>query len=363
MGSRRSHPTILDVARAAGVSKSTVSNVVRGAAGISPDTRRRVLNAVELVGYRPNLVARHLVQRQTTTVGIVVGDLANPFYSELAKLVEQRLSAHRYTTMICNTDGSPENERTRVEALLEHRVAGIVMLQLSGDTDVVGELRSQQVPLVVVSCWEDGSNCVSIDDSAGAALAVGHLVELGHRRITYLSSSLVETRADADRLEGYERALAAAGLEATKATLRWERPAYLRSDPRILHELERVLASEDPPTAFFVSNDLVAVDLIEALEELGVRVPEDVSVVGFDDIALAGLARISLTTVAQPREHLAGLAVEILLERIEAHETLPFRQVRLAPRLIVRESAAAAVGTATALRAAPRTRSPRRTSA
>jgi LacI family transcriptional regulator len=341
MESRRSQPTILDVARAAGVSKSTVSNVVRGAAGISPDTRRRVLDAVARVGYRPNVIARNLVQRQTTTVGVVVGDLANPFYSELAKLVEQRLSAAGYTTMICNTDGKADSERARVEALLEHRVAGIVMLQLCGGSEVVPVLRAQNVPLVVVSCWEEDSSCVAIDDRAGAELAVRHLVELSHRRIAYLSSSLVETKADADRFEGYESALAAAGLgAATAPALRWERPAYLRSDPLILLEIERLLGSKAPPTAFFVSNDLVAVDLIEALEELSVRVPDDVSVVGFDDIALAGLARVSLTTVVQPRDRLAQLAVEILLERIATEETLPLRQVRLKPTLIVRKSTA-----------------------
>jgi LacI family transcriptional regulator len=122
--------------------------------------------------------------------------------------------------------------------------------------------------------------------------------------------------------------------------LRWEHPAYLRADRDLSAELERLLGSERPPTAFFVSNDLVAIDLIEALEQLGRRVPDDVSVVGFDDIALAGLARVSLTTVAQPRERLAELALEILLDRIETGEREPFRRVRLDPRLIVRGSTA-----------------------
>jgi LacI family transcriptional regulator, galactose operon repressor len=338
MGSR---PTILDVARAAGVSKSTVSNVIREAPGISPSTRRRVLDAVAQVGYRPNAIARNLVQRHTRTVGIVVGDLANPFYSELAKLVERRVSAAGYTTMICNTDGSDDNERRRVEALLEHRVAGIVMLQLTGESAIVPELRSQAVPLIVVSCWEEGSDCVAVDDMEGAMLAVRHLVELGHQRIAYLSSSLVESRADADRFEGYRSAMAAAGLEkAERTAVRWERPAYLRRDPHLLNEIARLVGSEAPPTAFFVSNDLVAVDLIEAVEQLGLRVPENVSVVGFDDIALAGLARVSLTTVSQPREELARVAVQILLERVRTGEALPFRHVRLRPKLVVRGSTA-----------------------
>src|SRR5207244_7768836 len=127
-------PTILDVARKAGVSKSTVSNVIRGAGKTSAATRARVLGAIADVGYRPNAIARNLVRRRTTTVGVLVGDLANPFYSELAKLVERRLSGAGYTTMICNTDGRPASERARVESLLEHRVAGILMLQLSGES-------------------------------------------------------------------------------------------------------------------------------------------------------------------------------------------------------------------------------------
>ena len=337
MEGRRAHPTILDVAEAAGVSKSTVSNVIRGSAGISTGTRRRVLDAIAFVGYRPNAIARNLVRRRTTTVGIVVGDLANPFYSELAKLVEQRLSTIGYTTMICNTDGRPESERARVESLLEHRVAGIIMLQLTGGSGILPELRAQGVPLVVVSCWEEESDCVAVDDRRGAGLAVRHLVELGHRRIAYLSSGLVEPKTDTARLDGYRRALRAG---SSGPALRWERPAYLRSDRDLLSELERLLGSAEPPTAFFVSNDLVAVDVIEALEQLGERVPEDVSVVGFDDIALAGLARISLTTVAQPRGRLAQLGLEILLQRIETGEREPFRRLRLAPRLIVRGSTA-----------------------
>lgn len=318
----RSHPTILDVAETSGVSKSTVSNVIRGAAGVAPETKRRVLEAIAALGYRPNAVARQLVQRRTSTFGLLVGDLANPFYSELAKLVERRASQAGYATMICNTDGRPELESARVESLLEHRVAGIIMLQFSGAASVVGELLAQGVPLAVAS-WEERSDCVSVDDEAGARLAVEHLLALGHRRIAYLSSELVEPVTDGARFEGYRSALEGAGLEPR--SLRWE-------------DVADSLA--DVPTAFFVSNDVVAIQLVEALEERGLRVPADVSVAGFDDIALAGLRRISLTTVAQPREQLAQLVVELLLRRIEDGDGLPLQQLRLEPTLVVRGSTA-----------------------
>jgi LacI family transcriptional regulator len=334
-----SQPTILDVARAAGVSKSTVSNVIRDAGKTTPETRERVLEAIAAVGFRPSAIARSLVRRRTTTVGILVGDLANPFYSELAKLVEQRLTAAGYATMICNTDGHAASERSRIDSLLEHRAAGIVMLQSSGEWPVADALREQGVPLVVVSCWEETTDCVAVDDAAGVGLAVDHLLALGHRRIAYLSSGLVEPGTDRDRCEGYRHALRAAGVRPARGFfLRWEEPAYLASDREIARGVEDLLGGSEPPTAFVVSNDLVAIDLIETLEQLDLRVPEEISVVGFDDIALAGLARVSLTTVAQSREALAELGVSILLDRIESGELLPLRQVRLAPQLVVRAS-------------------------
>ena len=339
--SRRADPTIVDVAEQAGVSKSTVSNVIRQPERVLPATRRRVLAAIAALGYRPNAVARNLVRRQTNTLGVVVGDLGNPFYSELSKLIEQRASEAGYATMICNTDGRLASEAARIDSLLEQRVAGIMMLQFSGERAILGELLAQGLPLVVVSCWDERSDCVAVDDVEAVALAVGHLVELGHRRIAYLSSGLVEPSTDRARFAGYARALAAAGIAPQpELVLHWERPAYLRSDGDVPRALDRVIEQPQPPTAFFGSNDLVAIDLLEALEELGLRVPDDVSVVGFDDIAISGLARVSLTTVAQPRDELARLATELAVRRIEGGADLPLQQLRVPAWLVQRRSSA-----------------------
>lgn len=334
-------PTIRDVARVAGVSKSTVSNVIRGAAGVSPGTRQRVLAAASAVGYRPNVLARNLVQRRTTTVGIVVGDLANPFFSELAKLAEQRLAAAGLATMICNTDGHPARERQKIEMLLEHRVAGILMLQFSGEPSTLAQLRTDGVAVAIVSQWEDEADCVAIDERRGAELAVSHLLELGHRRIAYLSSDLVEQQTDSTRLDGYIRALSRAGVPSgAELVLRLTRPAYLRSDDSLRSVVGELLERDDPVTALFASNDLLALDLLETVEELGRTVPRDVSVVGFDDIQAAGLARVSLTTVVQPREELARIGIELLLRRIDEGVEAPPRQRLLPPSLVVRRSTA-----------------------
>jgi LacI family transcriptional regulator len=335
----RRQPTIRDVAESSGVSKSTVSNVIRGADNVSPSTRRRVLDAVAQLGYRPNALARNLVRQQTSTLGLVVGDLANPFYSELAKLVEAHASEAGYTTMICNTDGRAASELARVESLLEHRVAGILMLQFSGDGAIVSELLAQGVPLVVVSCWEKRSDCVAVDDARAGELAVDHLLELGHRRIAYVSSALVEPATDTARRRGYRRALTRAGLDSELA-LRLEHPAYLRSNSDLRVAVAAMLEQPVPPTAFFCSNDLVAVDLIETLEELGHAVPAAVSVIGFDDIALAGLSRVGLTTIEQPREELARVGVALLRRRIERGAEPPPVRRKLQASLVVRASTA-----------------------
>ena len=335
------HPTILDVARAAGVSKSTVSNVLREAPEVAEATRGRVLAAIAEVGYRPNALARNLVRQRTTTAGIVVGDLANPFYSELAKLAEQRLSGAGLATMICNTDGVRRNEREKVEMLLEHRVAGVLMLQFTGEAATLEKLRSAGVAVVIVSQWEPGADCVNIDERAGAELAVAHLLELGHERIAYLSSDLVERQTERARLAGYTRALRRAGARHDRdLVVRLRHPASLRSDEGLREALVRLLALDEPPTAVFASNDLLAVDLLETAEEHGLAVPRDLSIVGFDDILVAGLARISLTTVVQPRDELAALAIDLLLERIEDGGRGEPRRRLLPPALVVRGSTA-----------------------
>jgi DNA-binding LacI/PurR family transcriptional regulator len=337
-------PTILDVAALSRVSKSTVSNVLRGTGSVSPATRDRVLAAIATLGYRPNVLARNLVQQRTNTIGVVVGDLANTFYAELVKLLEREASDRAYTTIVCNTDGHAEREAARIEALLEHRVGGILLLQFSGDRSIVSQLVVEQVPLVVVSCWDERLDCVAVDDRAGMALAVDHLVDLGHERIGYVSGWVVERETDTARHDGYERALLRRGLRVDAGHALWW--SEDEADPDATDAaVRRVLAGAGAPTAFVASNDYNAIRLLDALERLGARVPEEISVVGFDGIALGGLTRIGLTTVAQPRERMAAVAVGGLVDRIEgeADERL---HARLDPELVVRTSSAPPPGAA-----------------
>jgi LacI family transcriptional regulator, galactose operon repressor len=311
----------MDVANLSGVSKSTVSNVLRGAGRVSASTRSRVLESIEALGYRPNSLARDLVRRRSNTIGVVLGDLANTFYADLVKLLELRISEAAYTTIVCNTDGRLELERARVEMLLERAVSGVVMLQFGGDGTVLHELALARVPVVVISCWDERADCVAVDDRAGMAAAVEHLHGLGHRRIAHVTSHLVEDSTRAARYAGYERAMRGHSLE----------PVLLDAD---------AWTGGEGMTAFAAANDVIAVELIDRLEARGLNVPADVSVVGFDGTDLGAHPRIALTTVAQPRGRLIAEGVALLLERMEGDG--PARHVRLEPELVVRSSTAAA---------------------
>jgi LacI family transcriptional regulator len=328
-------PTIVDVAKRAGVSKSTVSNVIRGIRSITPKTKLKVTRAIEELGYRPNILARQMVHQRTTIFGVVVGDLANPFYAEMAKQIERFAAARGYRVMFCNTQGEEAIEIAGLEGLLEQRVAGIIFLAYAGGSARPRALLEGRVPTVFVTCSAEWGDVVCADDERGARLATEHLIGLGHERIAYCADPIVEDATDRAREAGYRETMERAGLKPL--VFHWE-----RAEDRLLREapIEQILTGPHRPTAFVSSNDLGAIDLLDCADRLAVPVPGRLSVVGFDDVMMAGLARINLTTIAQPKEMLARLAVDTLAGRVEGHVTGdPIRQT-VSCRLIVRGSTA-----------------------
>jgi LacI family transcriptional regulator len=328
-------PTILDVARRAGVSKSTVSNVIRGVRSITPKTKLKVTRAIDELGYRPNILARQMVHQRTTIFGVVVGDLANPFYAEMAKQIERFAAARGYRVMFCNTQGEEAIEVAVLEGMLEQRVAGIVFLAYASGSTRPRTLIEGRVPAVFVTCSAEWGDVVCADDERGARLATEHLIGLGHKRIAYCADPIVEDATDRARQAGYRQTMERAGL--TPSVFHWE-----RAEERLLREApaDQILMGPDRPTAFVSSNDLGAIDLLDCADRLSIPVPRKLSIVGFDDVVMAGLARINLTTVAQPKEMLARLAVDTLARRIEGDLTGdPIRQT-VSCRLIVRGSTA-----------------------
>ena len=308
----RRSPTILDVADRAGVSKSTVSNVIRGGVGVSGETRRKVDSAIQQLRYRPNILARQLVQQRTNILGVVVGDLANPFYAEMAKLVERQAAARGYTAMFCNTEGDSASELAGIEMLLAQRVAGVVFLAFSGDSRTMRETLQHEVPAVFLGCHEDWGDVVAVDDELGGRLATRHLIEAGHRRIAFLSIPELSDSSDEARYVGCVKE---AGDSVTRIS--WSPKADHAEIDGKAGDLRDLFVGENRVTGVFASNDVAAVALMEFADRVGLRVPGDISIVGFDDVPMAGLARIALTTVAQPRDELARRGIETIIERIE----------------------------------------------
>jgi LacI family transcriptional regulator len=334
-------PTIKDVASLSGVSKATVSNVVRGTGSVSIATRARVLEAISALGYRPNASARSLVRQRTDTLGLIAGNLGSAFDAELVERIEQAASKRNFTTLVCTTRGNQEDESARIGTLLEHRVAGIAMLRFTGDRQLMAQLIAERVPVVMVSCWDDYVDCVAVDDAEGLELAVGHLAGLHHRRIAYLTDESIEGITRRIRLEAFERALLRHGLEFRPD---WVIHAQVGDAGIESGDAEGLLQADDRPEAIVATNDNIAIAMIEHLESLGYRVPEDYSVVGFDGSRVGALSRIALTTIAQPTEELARASVDLLLARILGNAPEEPRHVRLEPRLIIRSSTASAGG-------------------
>jgi LacI family transcriptional regulator len=337
-------PTIFDVAALAGVSKSTVSNVVRGTDGVSAATRARVERAIEILGYRPNALARQFVRQRTTLLGVLVGDLDNPFYGDIAKRLERVAFENGYTTMFCNIEGEDDDfALSRVEALLEQRPAAIVFLAFYGRSPDIQAALHSSIPVVFAGLREDWGDSVSVSNSEGGALATRHLLDLGHRRIVYVTTRSLEQRAGQARHRGYQAAMRDVGAEPLPP-IHWDPESGSATMRGRKVDLRDCLDGEEGATAVFCSNDIGAIAMLEHADRHGIRVPRDLSVMGFDDVQFASLARISLTTVRQPLDEIARISVETLLARLDGSLTGPPRHIRVSPSLVVRTSTGPSAG-------------------
>jgi len=333
VGGQQKAPTIGDVARRAGVSKSSVSNVILGRVSVTPEVREKVHAAIADLNYRPNAAARQLVRGRSSTVGIVVGELDNPFFAEIATVVEREASLRGLGVMLCHTESELEREIEGLERLLQSQVAGILFAMHTGSGRRVERLVVDQCPAVFLCCPGAGwGDVVTVDEEHGVGLAAAHLIELGHQRLLYLSNPSTEPETDRPRWEGFRAATV--GLpRAMRAN--WLGAGTVSIGRREL-AVERLFGAPWNITGICCVNDSTAIELLDCLDRLLLKVPADVSVVGFDDIRTARLARIGLTTIAQPIEALARHAVQILSDRIEGRDPGPRGVVRYDVELIAR---------------------------
>ncbi len=333
---RHRAPTIKDVAARAGVSTATVSRYLNG----SPVRQAALVrDAIEALAFRPNQLARSLKSGSTRSIGVLVPDIANPFFADVVKGIESVLRTGEYSLLLCNTDESVERERSVSLTLLQKRVDGILMAPATEQSEAPLILRARHVPVVFVDrrIASDGFDYVLVDNAAGARQAAEHLVSLGHERIALISGPL-DTTPGRERHAGFEQGLQACGLEI--------RPEYLQvSDFREEGGYQaafRLLATQPPPTAMFVANNLMAIGALRALHSLGVRIPEEMSFVSFDDLALAELTTPPLTVVSRPSTEQGVLAMRLLQFRMDQGDEPATREIVLETRLIVRGSTAPA---------------------
>jgi LacI family transcriptional regulator len=330
--------TIKDVAERAGVSTTTVSHVINGTRFVSPELRQRILQAMEELDYRPNVLARSLRVGESKTIGLVVPDNTNPFFAEISRVIEDVGFNEGYSVFLCNSDGRVEKEQAYVRSLLSKRVDGVVFITAGGSTEPLKDLTRHDTPVVVVDREVPLSlaDLVLLNNKMGGSLATRHLLDLGHRRIACITGPSMLTPS-ADRVRGYREAMEQAGIALDP---QWIVQGDFRPSGGEAG-MRQLLGLSEPPTAVFACNDLMAIGALHAIRAAGLRVPQDISLVGFDDIALAADLIPPLTTIAQPIAEMGEIAVRLLLSRINGKRELTQTQRHvLEPRLVQRESTA-----------------------
>jgi LacI family transcriptional regulator len=326
--------TIREVAQRAGVSYATVSHVINKTRFVSDETRSRVLSAMSELNYRPNTLARSLRIGETKTIGLILPDSANPFFAEIARSIEDRAFRLGYSVILCNTERDTNRETLYVDVLSKRQVDGIIFVATGDQADSLNFLINQDMPVVLID--RDLANievdAVLTDNQRGGYLATRHLIQRGHRRIACIAGPSHITPS-AERVTGYLQALAEAGIPYDEALV-VDGDYHPASGQQVTAAL---LAMDFPPTAIFALNDLMAIGALRAATEAGLRVPEDLAVIGYDDIEFACFTNPPLSTIAQPKDEVGSQATEILVKRISEKDGEKHRLV-LPPRLIIRGS-------------------------
>ncbi|WP_338087788.1 LacI family DNA-binding transcriptional regulator [Nocardioides lijunqiniae] len=328
--------SVVDVAAAAGVSLGTVSNVLNRPDRVSPATRAKVQAAMQELGFVRNESARQLRAGHSRVIGYVMLDVSNPFFTDVAGGIDRATADSDLSLFLCTSDNDPRREAAYLRNLQQQRVQGILLTPVDASSSLLDEI-ARHTPLVIVDrTRDDDSFCsAAADDVAGGRLAVEHLVERGHTRIAFVGgpSSIGQVR---DRHQGAREAFRDAGLP-DDGLVAITTPGLTFADGREAGERLAGLSERRRPTAAFCANDLVALGLLQHMTEIGRRVPEDLAIVGFDDIDFAAAAAVPLTSVRQPRGSLGRAAAELLLDEATnpAHR---HQQITFTPDLVARRS-------------------------
>ncbi len=326
--------TIYDVAREANVSMATVSRVVNGNPNVKPATRKKVLEAIDRLGYRPNAVARGLASKKTTTVGVIIPDISSVFFAELARGIEDIATMYKYNIILSNSDQNKNKEIHLINTMLGKQVDGIVFMGGEITEEHIKEFQSSPVPVVLAATVDKTMTIpsVNINYEEASYEIVKQLIDSGNKRIALLSGAL-DTDVDVQKLNGYKKALTEAGLDMKDELIINGDYSYQAG----MDAVAEFLKLEEKPTAIFVASDEMALGAIHGVQDNGLFVPQDIEVVGFDNTRLASMVRPTLTTVVQPMYDIGAVAMRLLTKYMNK-ETVDEQNVILPHRIIERDS-------------------------
>lgn len=330
-----SNITIYDVAREANVSMATVSRVVNGNPNVKPTTRKKVLEAIDRLGYRPNAVARGLASKKTTTVGVIIPDISSIFYSELARGIEDIATMYKYNIILSNSDQNMEKELHLLNTMLGKQVDGIVFMGGNITDEHVAEFKRSPVPIVLAASVEEQEETpsVAIDYEQAIYDAVKLLVDKGHTDIAFVSGPMAEPINRSKKLQGYKRALEEANLPFNEQFVAEGDYTYDSG----LEALQHLMSLDKKPTAILSATDEMALGIIHAAQDQGLSIPEDLDIIGFDNTRLSLMVRPQLSTVVQPTYDIGAVAMR-LLTKLMNKEPVEEHIVELPHRIELRKS-------------------------
>ncbi|MFD0713693.1 catabolite control protein A [Paenibacillus sp. GCM10027626] len=327
--------TIYDVAREAGVSMATVSRVVNNNPNVKPQTRKKVFEAIERLGYRPNAVARGLASKKTTTVGVVIPDISNTIFSEVARGIEDIANMYHYNIILCNADKKKDKEIRVINTLLEKQVDGLLFMGGAVTDEHMQAFRTANVPIVLCATTEEKGEIpsVDIDHEAAAFDAVNELIKQGHKQIAMISGTLQDPANGYARFQGYKRALETAGLTYDENLVRMGNYRYESG----VEAMKYFLGLSSRPTAVFSANDEMAIGAIHCIQDAGISVPKDISVISVDNSRMASMVRPQLSSVAQPMYDIGAVSMR-LLTKLMKKEAVEQAKVVLPHEIVLRQS-------------------------
>lgn len=331
--------TIKDIARMASVSHTTVSRALNDKSRIRIETKEKILSIARELNYQPNFIARSLVMKRTKTLGLVITTIANPFYTELAQGIEAAAIELGYNIILCSTQSDLSIEKQYIDMLRSKGVDGIIFTSAQmGDPNIIG-LAEEDFPIILVNrrtyhpTVKEKVDYVGVNNILGGFLAIEHLIRLGHKRVGVIGGSS-ESSVGFERVEGGKRALSTYGLEV-KGDYFLE-GNFLRDSG--YQGGKRFLKMAEPPTAIFAANDYMALGAYMALVEEEIKIPEEMALIGFNDIEFTAMKGIELTTIGQKKYEMGSLSVKTLVEKIEKGKTGPPEEIILEPELIIRKT-------------------------